>query len=479
MQYETIVGFEVHVELATRTKIFCGCSTEFGAPPNTQVCPVCLGLPGSLPALNRKAMDYALRAAVALNCKINSPTIFERKNYYYPDLPKNYQISQLRHNLGVDGWLEIVVAETRKRIRIHNVHLEEDAGKNVHPEGAGEDYSLVDLNRTGTPLLEIVSEPDIRGPDEAMAYMQALKNLLEYIDVSDCNMHEGRLRFEVNISHRPKGETELPNYRSELKNLASMKTAVRCIEYETRRQCRALDRGETLRQDTRLWDETTQKTRAMRTKEEANDYRYFPEPDLVEVEISEEWLDEIRRTLPELPDAKKARFIEQYALPDYDAEVLTASRPLADYYEKAVAAHNNSKALSNWIMTELLRELNNRDLEPAERPIPPENLAALVRMIDDGAISGKIAKDVFAEMIETGGEPRKIVEQKGWAQVKDAGQIDAWVDEVIAANPDAAEAYAGGKDKTLGFLVGQVMARCKGKANPQMVNDLFRRKLRR
>jgi aspartyl-tRNA(Asn)/glutamyl-tRNA(Gln) amidotransferase subunit B len=486
MQYETIIGYEVHVELGTDTKVFCGCSTRFGQPPNTQVCPVCLGMPGSLPVLNRKAFDFSLRAALALNCRINPLTDFERKNYYYPDLPKNYQISQLRRNLGEDGYLEIPIngGAEKKKIRINNIHLEEDAGKNVHPEGTGEEYSLVDLNRAGTPLLEIVSEPDIRSAEEAMAYMQALKNLLEYIEVSDCNMHEGRLRFEVNISHRPVGQAELPNFRAEIKNLGSMKVAVKCIEYETRRQCRALDRGEKLIHDTRQWDEAGQRTLAMRSKESAHDYRYFPDPDLVEVEVDDAWLERIRAELPELPAAKRARFIEQYGLSEYDADILTATRALAAYFEQAVAAHNNPKALSNWITTELLRELNARDIEPSESPIAAPDLAALVALIDAGTISGKIAKDVFAEMLAAADDPartrdpKKIVEEKGWVQVKDSGQVETWVDEVIAANPGPAQEYREGKDRALGFLVGAVMKASRGKANPQMVNELFAKKLR-
>ena len=560
MQYETIIGFEVHVELSTATKVFCGCSTKFGNPANTQVCPVCLGMPGSLPVLNRKAVDYAIRAALALSCRINRHTEFERKNYYYPDLPKNYQISQLRHSIGEDGHLDIIVDGRKKRIRINNIHLEEDAGKNVHPEsGSGKGAltpstlstqpsalstqhsalstqrsalstqhsalcSLVDLNRAGTPLLEIVSEPDVRGVEEAVAYMNALRNLLLYTQVSDCNMHEGRLRFEVNISHRPMGQTELPNFRSEIKNLASMKSAARVIEYETRRQTRALDKGEALRHDTRLWDDARGRTEAMRSKEQAHDYRYFPEPDLVEVEIDDAWLESVRATLPELPAAKMARFVAQYGLPEYDAEILTASPALADYYEAAVAAltshlsplgthpsplspqpsalsphpsplstqhsalstdpsalstqHSSAKALSNWIMTELLRELNDRNLEPSESPVSPENLAGLVKMIADGTISGKIAKDVFAEMLEGRGDPKSIVEQKGWVQVKDTGAVETWVDDAIAANPGPAREYAEGKDRALGFLVGRIMKASKGKANPQMVNDLIRKKLR-
>ncbi len=499
MKYETVIGFEVHVELSTDTKVFCGCSTTFGQEPNTAVCPVCLGMPGSLPVLNKKAVDYSIKAALALNCDVAPLTVFERKNYYYPDLPKNYQISQLRENLGVNGYVEVPVEGKTKRVRINNIHLEEDAGKNVHPENAGADeYSLVDLNRAGTPLLEIVSEPDIRSVEEAEAYMQTLRNILRYIAISDCNMHEGRLRFEVNISHRPEGETELPDFRSEIKNIGSIKSAIRAIRYEQKRQARALDRGEKLIQDTRLWDDDRGRTEAMRGKEGASDYRYFPEPDLVDVEIDEAWLKDIRESLPELPEAKKQRFIQDYELPEYDAGILTSSISLSDYYEnansvaqiaivgdswKAGATKNKkvaqtSKAISNWIMTELLRELNERDLEPENSPISPENLAGLVKLIDDGAISGKIAKTVFAEMLESGDDPKKIVEEKGLVQVKDDSQIEAWVDEAIDSNPGPADDYRSGKDRAMGFLVGQVMKASRGKANPQMVNELIRKKLR-
>lgn len=480
MEFETIIGFEVHCELSTDTKVFCGCSTRFGQAPNTQTCPVCLGMPGSLPVLNKKAFEYALRTAVALNCEVNRETFFERKNYYYPDLPKNYQISQLRKNLGEGGYLEIVLKDgSRKKVRMHNIHLEEDAGKNVHPEMMGaEEYSLVDLNRAGTPLLEIVSEPDIRTAEEAEAYMRALKNLLQYIEVSDCNMHEGRLRFELNISHRPKGDKNLPSFRSEIKNLGSIKTVLKCIEHEYKRQTRALKKGQPLSQDTRLWDEAKGRTESMRSKEEAHDYRYFPEPDLVDIEVDDAWLESIKASLPELPDAKLSRFISQYQLPEYDAVILTASRPLADYYEEAVSAHSNTKAISNWIMTDLLRELSDRELEPSESPISPRHLAEMVQLIDDGKISGKIAKKVFAEMLESGKAPGAIVEEKGLVQVKDTGQLENWVDEAIAANPGPADDFRNGKDKAIGFLVGQIMKASRGKANPQMINDMLRNKLR-
>jgi len=477
MRYEPVIGMEVHVELATESKCFCACSTRFGAAPNTQVCPVCLGMPGVLPVLNGKALEYTLRAALALNCRVSRSSQFERKNYYYPDLPKNYQISQLRSSLGFEGWLDIPLNDQTKRISIDNVHLEEDAGKLIHPEFEAAGYSLVDLNRTGAPLIEIVSKPDLRSSAEAMSFMQTLRNLLLYIGISDCKMEEGRLRFECNVSVRPEGASELRT-KVEIKNLNSMKTAVKTIEHEIKRQTKVYEQGGQVIQETRLWDEQAGMTRAMRSKERAHDYRYFPEPDLPGLEISEGWIDEVRKGLPELPQAKKARFIERYGLPEYDAALLTGSKPLADYYEAAVGIHNNPKAMSNWIMTELIRELNQRELEVQDCPITPGHLAALVKMIDDGAISGKIGKAVFAEMIESGQAPHEIVEAKGLRQVTDLGEVEAWVAAAIQANPAAAEEYRSGKDKALGALVGHVMKASRGKANPQLVNELFKKGLR-
>ncbi|MCX7625304.1 MAG: Asp-tRNA(Asn)/Glu-tRNA(Gln) amidotransferase subunit GatB [Candidatus Sumerlaeaceae bacterium] len=475
-QYEPVIGMEVHVELATDSKIFCGCSTRFGQEPNTQTCPICLGMPGVLPVVNRKAVEFTIRTAIALNCRINERTWFDRKNYYYPDLPKNYQISQNYACLGVDGWLEIPLGETTKRVRINNVHLEEDAGKLLHPELPGADYSLVDLNRAGTPLIEIVSEPDMRSAEEALAYMMTLKNLLEYIEVSDCKMQEGRLRFEVNISMRELGSPKLGT-KVEIKNLNSMKTALKCIEYEMKRQSEILASGGRVVQETRLWDEATGETRAMRSKEFAHDYRYFPDPDLVEIHIPLSWQDEVRRNLPELQDAKRRRFVEELGLPEYDARVLTASKKTATYYERAVAVYRNPKALSNWMMTEVLRELRERELDADELALTPDGLASIVKMIDEGKISGKIAKEVFQKALESGQHPEEIVEREGLIQVSDASEVERWVDEAITENPDMAEKIRAGNEKTIQALVGQVMKKSRGKANPKLVNDLIRKKL--
>lgn len=477
-RYEPVIGMEVHVELATATKIFCGCSTRFGQEPNTQTCPICLGMPGVLPVVNKKAVEFTIRTALALHCQINERTWFDRKNYYYPDLPKNYQISQNYACLGVHGWLDIAVADTTKRVRINNVHLEEDAGKLLHPEVPGADYSLVDLNRAGTPLIEIVSEPDMASPEEALAYMTTLKNLLEYLEVSDCKMEEGRLRFEVNISVREAGSNRLGT-KVEIKNLNSMKTALKCIEYEVKRQSALLAAGERVVQETRLWDEAAGETRAMRSKEFAHDYRYFPDPDLVEIHIPRDWQERIRGELPELQDDKRRRYVEQLGLPEYDARVLTASKKTATYYERALAAYNNAKALSNWMMTEVLRELRDREIDADELPLPPEGLASIVRMIDEGKISGKIGKDVFQKALETGRAPEEIVRSEGLLQVSDTSEVERWVDEAIAENPDMAEKIRGGNDKTVQALVGQVMKKSRGKANPKLVNELIRSKLSR
>ena len=394
-----------------------------------------------------------------------------------PDLPKNYQISQNYACMGTGGWIDIEVGDQTKRVRINNVHLEEDAGKLIHPDNAvGDDYSLVDLNRAGTPLIEIVSEPDMGNADEALAYMNTLKNLLEYIEVSDCKMQEGRLRFELNISVRECG-TEKLGTKVEIKNLNSMRTVLKCLDYEFRRQVQAVERGERIVQETRLWDEEASATRAMRSKEVANDYRYFPDPDLVEIRITDEWREEIRTHLPELQEAKRRRFVEEHGLPDYDARVLTASKPVANYYEAAVAAHANPKSLSNWMMTEVLRELNAREMEPDDFPLRPAGLAAIVRMIDEGTISGKIAKDVFAKAAESGRDPADIVKAEGLVQVTDTGEVELWVDQAIAENADMAEKIRGGNTKTIQALVGQVMKKSRGKANPKLVNDLIAKKL--
>lgn len=476
-QYETVIGMEVHVELETETKVWCGCSTKFGSPPNTQVCPVCLGMPGSLPVLNKRAFEYAMRVGLALNCELSRRTQFERKNYYYPDLPKNYQISQLRKNLGVGGWLDIRVGDAMKKIGIDNIHLEEDAGKNLHPEHPGANYSLVDLNRAGTALLEIVSDPDMRGPEDALAYMDGLKNLLQYTGVSSCNMHEGRLRFEANISVRPVGSDKLGT-KVEVKNLNSTKIVLKCIEHETMRQIDVIESGGRIVQETRLWDEANNRTQAMRSKEEAQDYRYFPDPDLVEVEISDAWLEEVRASVPELPGARADRFIAQYGIPDYDALVLTGQKELADYYESAVTRHNNPKTISNWIMTEILRILNEQEeADITAIPVTSEHLSGLVKLIDDQTINGKIAKEVFRHMLAGEGDPAEIVKKRGLAQVTDTGEIEALVDEVLAANEASVADYKSGKEKALKHLMGQVMKASRGKANPGLVQGLIKKKL--
>ncbi|MCX8035994.1 MAG: Asp-tRNA(Asn)/Glu-tRNA(Gln) amidotransferase subunit GatB [Candidatus Sumerlaeia bacterium] len=476
MELEPVIGFEVHSELKTKTKVFCGCKNAFGDPPNTNVCPVCLGMPGVLPVLNRRAFELALRTAIALHCEISERTTFDRKNYYYPDLPKNYQISQQYAVLGRRGYLEIEINGQTRRVGINNVHLEEDAGKNVHPETAGARYSLVDLNRAGVPLLEIVSEPDIRSRDEAEAYMHGLRSLLQYCDASDCKMQEGSLRYELNISMRRPGDP-LPDYRVEVKNLASMKSVLRALDYEIRRQTRLLEEGRKPARETALWDDAAGETRTMRSKEGAQDYRYFPEPDLVEVHIDRAWMERARAELPELQHQRCKRFVEQLGLPEYDARILTQSRPLADYFEAAVRLHNNPKAISNWIMTELLRVLGE-EVEPDDLKVRPSHLARLVGMIDSGAISGKIAKQVFPDMLETGRMPDEIVREKGLVQISDTSALESVVAEVIAENPDVAEDYRAGKDKALGRLVGQAMKKTRGQANPQLLNELLRKTLR-
>jgi aspartyl-tRNA(Asn)/glutamyl-tRNA(Gln) amidotransferase subunit B len=437
-------------------------------------------MPGSLPVLNRQAIEFALRTAIALNCEIPERTAFDRKNYYYPDLPKNYQISQQYAALGTNGYIDIDVNGDTRRVRINNVHLEEDAGKLLHPEQAigADDYSLVDLNRAGTPLLEIVSEPDLRSQEDALAYMNTLKNLLEYLEVSDCKMQEGRLRFEVNISVRPAGSETLGT-KVEIKNLNSMRTALKCIEHETKRQSDVVQGGGRILQETRLWDEVSSSTRAMRSKEGANDYRYFPDPDLIEVNVTEEWRREVQTHLPELQDAKRKRFSDDYGLPEYDARILTSSKPVATYYERAVAAHKNPKSISNWMMTEVLRELKERgaDAEPDELPMTSEDLAAIVQMIDSGKITGKIAKDVFSKVMAGQGRPAEIVDREGLAAVSDTGEIERIVDEVIAENADAVAKVKAGQTKAIQALVGQVMKKSRGKANPAMVNELLGKKL--
>ncbi|NUO10218.1 MAG: Asp-tRNA(Asn)/Glu-tRNA(Gln) amidotransferase subunit GatB [Candidatus Brocadia sp.] len=476
MEYEVVIGLETHAELATITKLFCGCSTKFGVEPNTQVCPVCLGMPGVLPVMNKKAFEYALKAAITLNCKIDEFTNFDRKSYYYPDLPKNYQISQNYYNLGVNGYMDISVNGTANRVRIHNVHLEEEAGKLIHPEEIGADYSLVDFNRAGVPLLEIVSYPDMRNVNEVESYMQTLRKILLYTEISDCKMQEGSLRFEASISLRKKGSDKLGN-RVEIKNLNSMKSVLKAIEYEAKRQSEVLDRGETVDRETRLWDEVNEKSARMRSKEEAQDYRYFPEPDLLPVLINEKWLNEIKNTIPELPLARKQRFMETFKLSDYDSSLLTEEKILADYFEDCVKTFNRPKAFCNWITNDLLREVKEKKLDIYNLEIKPNQLAALVEIIEKGTISSTIAKEVFSEMIQTGNDPQKIIEGKGLVQISDEGLIEAVIDKVIAGNPNVIDDYKKGKKNALAFLVGQVMKETKGKANPKIVNEMLVKKI--
>jgi aspartyl-tRNA(Asn)/glutamyl-tRNA(Gln) amidotransferase subunit B len=465
---------EIHAQLLTESKIFCGCSTKFGASPNTHTCPVCLGMPGVLPVLNQEVVEFAMKMALATHCTIAPYSQFARKNYFYPDLPKGYQISQYEFPLAREGWVEVDTETATRRIRIHRIHMEEDAGKLVHDEF--QPLSYVDFNRTGVPLLEIVSEPDINTPEEAAAYLRTLREVLRYLEICDGNMEEGSMRCDANISMRPVGSKTL-GVKAELKNMNSFRNVQRALEFEIRRQTALLERGESVVQETRLWDANRNVTLSMRGKEEAHDYRYFPDPDLVPIVVNSEWVSTVRARLPEMPDAKRERFLRDYGLPPYDAKVLTSSKALAGYFEAVVSAFQQPKTVSNWIMSELLRELNRDDHDIEACPIAPENLAELLQLIDSGTVSGKIAKTVFEQMYATGKRAGAIVEEKGLVQVKDESAIEAFVDEVLAENPTEAEQYKAGKDKLLGFFVGQIMKKTKGKANPQLVNDILRKKL--
>lgn len=477
MRYETVIGLEVHTELKTRSKIFCGCSTKFGAGQNTNVCPVCLGLPGVLPVLNAKVVEFAVRTAVALNCRVLPFSKFDRKNYYYPDLPKNFQTSQYDLPIAVDGYLDVEVDGTTRRIGITRVHMEEDAGKLVHAGTiTNSDYVLVDYNRTGVPLLEIVSEPDIRTPEEARAYLEKLRAILQYIDVSDCKMEEGSLRCDANISLRPAGETKLGT-KAELKNLNSFRVVQKGLEYEVARQTEVLGEGGRVVQETRSWDDARGVTVSLRSKEQAHDYRYFPEPDLVPVVVDPAWVEDIRRNLPELPAARKARLMERYGLSSYDAEVITASRAMADYFDAAVAAGAEAKAAANWLMGEVLKSLNAAGKEMEDCPVKPEQLAGLISLIAKGTISGKIAKKVFEEMWSGGKDAAAIVAEQGLVQISDEGEVVAVVEAVIAANPQSVADYRAGKERAIGFLVGQVMKQTKGRANPELANKLLRERM--
>jgi len=477
--YTIVIGLEVHAELATDSKLFCGCSTSFGSEANTQICPRCLGLPGTLPVLNKKAVEYAVRAGLALGCKINKFSKFDRKNYFYPDLSKAYQISQYDQPICEHGHVEFYVGGEKKVVGITRIHLEEEAGKSIHSGTSisDSDFSLEDYNRSGIPLIEIVSEPDIRSPEEARIYMETLRSILRYIGVSDCKMEEGSLRCDANISLMPKGATVFGT-RTEIKNMNSFRAVQKALEYEAERHAKLLDSGEKLVQETRTWDDNLGITLSMRSKEEAHDYRYFPEPDLVPVILEDEFVTDIKNSLPELPAEKFRRYLEEFGLPEYDAELITADRDLAEYFEAVVAIYNKDyKAVSNWIMGEFMRLMNEQGIEVGEVKIKPEDFAAMLKLMDEGVISSKIAKVVFEEMFNTGKEPKTIVEEKGLVQISDSSAIEQIVADVIKDNPGPVAEYLGGKDKVLGFLVGQVMKLSKGKANPQMANEFLKKAL--
>lgn len=480
MKYEAVIGLEVHTELQTTTKIFCGCKTSFGAEPNTNVCPVCLGLPGVLPVLNKRVLEFAVRAGLALNCEISRFSKFDRKNYYYPDLPKNFQTSQFDLPICERGHLDIEVNGEKKQIRITRAHMEEDAGKLVHHGTSitDSDYSLVDYNRTGTPLLEIVTEPDMRSAKEAVAYLEKMRAILQYIGISDCRMEEGSLRCDANVSVRPVGQKELGT-KTEIKNINSFKGVEKAIEYEALRQAEILEDGGKIIQETRTWDEKEGVTKSMRTKEEANDYRYFPEPDLAPFTVSEEYIEDIRKTLPELPDERRERYIANFGLSSTDAQYMTNDKDTSDYFEKVVAAGADPKASVNWIMGEFASQLSNAGIEIAKAPVTPENLAKLLALIAKGTISGKIAKKVFAEMWKDGADPEEIVKAQGLVQISDTGALKELVVKVIANNPKAVEDFKAGKKKAVGALVGQIMKETKGKANPKVINEVLNDELKK
>ena len=478
MNYEAVIGLEIHSELKTATKIFCGCATTFGAEQNTHVCPVCLGLPGVLPTINRKVVEFAIKAGLATNCTINQYSKFDRKNYYYPDLPKNWQTSQYELPIAEHGYVDIDVDGNKKRVRLTRIHMEEDAGKLVHSGTTIKDSatSNVDYNRTGVPLIEIVSEPDMRSAAEARAYMEKIKSILEYIDVSNCRMEEGNLRADINVSLRPVGSTKLGT-RTEMKNINSFKSLEDAINYEIERQAEVLDDGGKIVQETRTWNPERGITQSMRSKEEAHDYRYMPEPDLPPIITSAEEIEAFRKSLPELPDARRQRLMNEYGLSEYDAGIITSSRAMAEYFDEAVREGADPKVAANWIMGDLSKNLNADGLTIEQSPVEAKRLAQMIALIDKGTISGKIAKTVFAEMWKSKDAPDKIVADKGLVQITDTSAIEGVVDKVIADNPKAVAEYKAGKKKAIGALVGQIMKATKGKANPQMVNQLLAQKL--
>ena len=473
--YEIVIGLEVHAELSTKTKIFCSCPTEFGGEPNTHTCPICMAMPGTLPVLNEKVVEYAVKAGLATNCEIARDSKNDRKNYFYPDLPKSYQISQYDKPLCEHGVVEIEDDEGNpKTVRLTRIHIEEDAGKLNHNEFGG--GSLVDLNRAGVPLIESVSEPDLRSAKEAERYLRKLKSIFEYIEVSDCKMQEGSLRADVNVSVRKKGETKFGT-RTEMKNMNSFRAIVRAIEYEANRQIDVLEEGGVIEQETLRWDDVSGRTFSMRDKEDAQDYRYFPEPDLVAIRLSEEYIENIRKTLPELPESRRKRYMEEFKLSEKDARLLTASKYLSDLFEKAEQITGNAKAVANWILSDISRILNEKELEADQIPFTAEELAKVIQLIEKGTISSAIAKKVVEELFENPKDPEEIIQEKGWIQISDEGAILEVVKKVIEANPQSVSDFKGGKEKALGFLVGQAMKETKGKANPQMLNQMFKEEL--
>lgn len=469
--YETVIGLEVHVELATKTKIFCGCSTAFGGAPNTHTCPVCTGMPGSLPVLNKEVVNKAIAVGLATNCKITQNCKFDRKNYFYPDNPQNYQISQLYYPICRDGKVEIEVDGKKKSVGIHEIHMEEDAGKLIHDPYT--DSSLVDFNRSGVPLIEIVSEPDMRSAEEVIAYLEKLRTTIQYLGASDCKLNEGSMRADVNLSIREAGAAEFGT-RTEMKNLNSFKAIARAIENERERQIDLLEAGKEVIQETRRWDDTKEYSYAMRSKEDAQDYRYFPDPDLVPILISDEWLEEVRKAQPEFREEKKARYQEEYGLPEYDADILTGTKKLADIFEETVALGANPKKVSNWLMVETMRLLKEKEMDAEDIGFSAENLAKLIKLADSQAINSTVAKEVFEKIFAEDIDPDKYVEENGLKTVNDEGALRSTIEQVIVDNPQSVEDYRNGKEKAIGFLVGQTMKAMKGKANPGMVNQILK-----